>query len=66
MLLALGMVSSFLHGSIPTESPPSLDVPGDKGLKIVGSRWPWVWLAGKSRLIKWVYFVRAVHTELVL
>lgn len=42
ILLALGMVGAFLHGSAPADSLPGLDVPGDKGLKVIGSRWPWL------------------------
>lgn len=56
ILLASGMVSAFLHGSASTDSLPGLDIPGDKGLKVIGSHWPWVWLAGKSRRIKWLLF----------
>lgn len=36
----LGMVSSSLHGSAPTDSVPGLDVPGDKGFKITENVWP--------------------------
>lgn len=60
-LASVSMVSSFLHRSAPTESLSGLDVPGDKGLKIIGSCWLWDWLAGKSRLIKLFYFVKTVH-----
>lgn len=59
---SLGMVSSSLHRSAPTDPLPGLDEPGDdKGFKIIGNLWPWVWLAAKSRLVKWLYFVREVH-----